>query len=81
MSIFKKSFESFYIKYKSVFKFGINFVSPAPAQPEEVTLPVSVSCIAPSRSKGFVCSVVCLDLTPGQDMYGDYFYAFFISDK
>lgn len=36
MSIFKKPFESFRIKYTSVFKFGINFVSPAPAHPEEV---------------------------------------------
>lgn len=34
-SIFKKPFESFRIKY-SIFKFGINFVSPARAQPEEV---------------------------------------------
>lgn len=34
MSIFKKPFVS-HIIYISVFKFGINFVSPAPTQPEE----------------------------------------------
>lgn len=82
MSIFKKPFESFRIKYTSVFKFGINFVSPAPAQPEEVRFFVAFTRIALSLSSEELLYVLLfVSLAPDEDFYGDNFYVSFTCDK
>lgn len=83
MSIFKKPFDSFRIKYLSVFKFGINLVSPARAQPEGVRESRRLLPLYGSISFGgdFYILLFVLGSIPDGDLYGDNFYALFKCDK